>query len=47
MMREGDAWQHDEATDVTLTPRCGGKECPIKSFYFRGGVEFHRAIAGA
>ncbi|HWS71378.1 MAG TPA: SPASM domain-containing protein [Thermoanaerobaculia bacterium] len=47
MMREGDAWQHDEATDVTLTPLCGGKECPIKSFYFRGDVEFRRAIAGS
>jgi radical SAM protein with 4Fe4S-binding SPASM domain len=46
MMREGESWQHDESTDLTLTPLCGGKECPIKSFYFRGDVEFRRALAG-
>jgi MoaA/NifB/PqqE/SkfB family radical SAM enzyme len=47
MMREGDAWEHDATTDVTLIPLCGGKECPIKSFYFRGDVEFRRALAGS
>lgn len=46
MRREGEAWQHDPKTDATLTPLCGGKECPIKSFYYRGDISFRRALAG-
>ena len=45
--RDGDAWQHDAAGDRTVTPLCGGNECPIRSFYYSGDVAFRRAIAGS
>lgn len=47
MLREGESWRHDPARDRTLAPFCGGKECPIKSFYFRSDVGFRRAIAAS
>lgn len=41
---QGD-WEHDPATDRTVTPLCGPKgNCPIASFYYYPDTRFVRAL---
>jgi MoaA/NifB/PqqE/SkfB family radical SAM enzyme len=49
IMKDGDRWELDPASDQTVVAMCGGKGtdvCPIKSFYYRPDVEFMKELGG-
>jgi MoaA/NifB/PqqE/SkfB family radical SAM enzyme len=44
IMRERDAWRHDETRDQTVDGLCGAKNgCPIASFYYWPDLRFMRS----
>jgi hypothetical protein len=44
IMRERDAWRHDESKDQTVDGLCGAKNgCPIASFYYWPDLRFMRS----
>ena len=50
IMKAGDDWELDDASDRTVVAMCGGKgseQCPIKSFYFRPDVKFMKELGNA
>jgi MoaA/NifB/PqqE/SkfB family radical SAM enzyme len=45
ILREGAAWQHDEAADRTVDALCGMKGgCPVGTFYYKPDIPFLRSF---
>jgi len=45
ILREGAAWQHDEAADRTVDSLCGMKGgCPVGTFYYKPDIPFLRSF---
>jgi MoaA/NifB/PqqE/SkfB family radical SAM enzyme len=45
ILREGAAWKHDEAADLTVDSLCGMKGgCPVGTFYYQPDVPFLRSF---
>ena len=45
ILRQGDAWEHDEMADRTVDALCGMRGgCPVGTFYYRPDVPFLRSF---